>query len=105
MPELRKDPVVGRLVIIATERWKRPSDFGREVNHKKGGFCPFCYGNEDKTPPEVLAYRDPTSKPNTPGWWMRAVPNKFPALQIEGELNRQGEGMTINQNGQGVPFF
>lgn len=102
MPELRKDPVVGRWVIIATERGKRPSDFGKEVEHKRGGFCPFCYGNEDKTPPEVLAYREPGSKPNTPGWWMRTVPNKFPALQIEGELNRQGEGMYDRMNGIGA---
>ncbi len=102
MPELRKDPVVGRWVIIATERGKRPSDFGKEVEHKRGGFCPFCYGNEDKTPPEVLAYREPGTKPNSPGWWMRTVPNKFPALQIEGELNRQGEGMYDRMNGIGA---
>ena len=30
MPELRKDPVVGRWVIIATERARRPSDFVTE---------------------------------------------------------------------------
>jgi len=27
MPELRKDPLIGRWVIIATERAKRPVDF------------------------------------------------------------------------------
>ena len=27
MPELRKDPIIGRWVIIATERAKRPTDF------------------------------------------------------------------------------
>ena len=31
MPELRKDPVVGRWVIISTERQKRPSDFQVET--------------------------------------------------------------------------
>ena len=30
MPELRKDPVVGRWVIISTERARRPSDFAAE---------------------------------------------------------------------------
>ncbi len=58
MPELRKDPIVGRWVIIATERGKRPSDFGRIESPRKGGFCPFCPGNESKTPPEVFAMRE-----------------------------------------------
>ena len=57
MPELRKDPVVGRWVIISTDRAKRPSDFVRNKVVLKGGFCPFCPGNEMKTPSEVLAYR------------------------------------------------
>ena len=58
MPELRKDPVTSRWVIISTERGKRPSDFGSRPRSGSGsGFCPFCPGNEDKTPPEVLAYR------------------------------------------------
>ena len=57
MPELRKDPIVGRWVIISTDRAKRPTDFTREPTRMKGGFCPFCAGNESKTPAEVLAYR------------------------------------------------
>ena len=55
MPELRKDPIVGRWVIISTDRAKRPTDFVRENLKIKGGFCPFCYGNESKTPPEIQA--------------------------------------------------
>ena len=94
MPELRKDPVTGRWVIIATERAKRPTDFVRDkVEIKGSGFCPFCYGNESKTPPEILAYRNDGSQRNAPGWSLRVVPNKFPALGIEGVLNRQAEGM------------
>jgi UDPglucose--hexose-1-phosphate uridylyltransferase len=102
MPDLRKDPVIGRWVIIASERGKRPSDFGLEPEKKKGEFCPFCYGNEDKTPPEVLAYRDPGTQKDGPGWWVRVVPNKFPALKIEGDINRQGEGMYDKMNGIGA---
>ncbi len=64
MPELRKDPIVGRWVIISTDRAKRPTDFAREHSKMKGGFCPFCYGNETKTPPEILASgRIPTAAP------------------------------------------
>jgi len=102
MPQLRKDPVLGRWVIIATERGKRPTDFPHEKPKSTGGSCPFCEGNEDKTPPEVLAYRPSGSAPNTPGWEVRVVPNKFPALSIEGELDRAGEGMYDKMNGVGA---
>lgn len=57
MPELRKDPIIGRWVIISTERGQRPSDWSGEKNDKSGGFCPFCPGNEDKTPPEIFSFR------------------------------------------------
>ena len=105
MPELRKDPIVGRWVIISTERGKRPTDFNGKANNNKkneGGFCPFCYGNEDKTPPEVLSYRPDGSKPDEPGWKLRVVPNKFPALQVEGDLGRIGQGMFDKMNGLGA---
>ncbi|MGC8928062.1 MAG: galactose-1-phosphate uridylyltransferase [Myxococcota bacterium] len=102
MPELRKDPIIGRWVIIATERAKRPSDFKVNQEKPKGGFCPFCEGNEDKTPPEIMAYRKNGSQPNTPGWIVRVVPNKFPALMIEGGLNREGLGIYDKMNGVGA---
>ncbi|MBN2374477.1 galactose-1-phosphate uridylyltransferase [bacterium] len=102
MPELRKDPIIGRWVIIATERAKRPSDFGADQEIKKPGFCPFCYGNEDKTPPEIFALRNNGTSPDTPGWSVRVVPNKFPALEIEGDLNKRGEGLYDRMNGIGA---
>ena len=102
MPELRKDPITGRWVIISTDRARRPSDFVRQpVPPPVPRFCPFCYGNEQKTPPEVLAFR-PGGEANRPGWSVRVVPNKFPALGIEGELNRQGEGMYDKMDGVGA---
>lgn len=103
MPELRKDPITDRWVIISTDRARRPSDFVRETTPVKpsGRFCPFCSGNEGKTPPEVLAYRD-GSGPNEPGWSLRVVPNKFPVLGIEGDLNREGEGLFDKMQGIGA---
>jgi UDPglucose--hexose-1-phosphate uridylyltransferase len=103
LPELRKDPITGRWVIISTDRGKRPTDFVREsVQIKGNGFCPFCYGNETKTPPEVLVYGRNGSGKDTPGWRIRVVPNKFPALQIEGDLDREGEGLFDRMNGIGA---
>jgi UDPglucose--hexose-1-phosphate uridylyltransferase len=102
MPELRKDPVVGRWVIISTERSRRPTNFVPAVLDKASGFCPFCPGNEDKTPPEVYAIRRNGGGPNGPGWDVRVVPNKFPALQVEGALERRGEGLYDKMNGVGA---
>lgn len=103
MPEFRKDPVTGRWVIIATERAKRPTDFVRETVEIKGeNNCPFCPGNESRTPPEVLVYRGDGGPSNSPGWRLRVVPNKFPVLGIEGDLNKQGEGLFDKMNGIGA---
>ncbi len=74
----------------------------REPVKMKGGFCPFCVGNESKTPPEVLAYRPNGASANSDGWTVRVVPNKFPALGIEGNLSRQAEGMFDKMNGIGA---
>ena len=86
MPELRKDPILGRWIIIATERGKRPTDFIIEESLSKGGFCPLCPGNEKTTPPEVHRIGDPHQPPNSPGWQIRVVPNKYPALVIDVDL-------------------
>jgi UDPglucose--hexose-1-phosphate uridylyltransferase len=103
LPELRKDPITNRWVIISTDRAKRPNDFVRESVEIRGkGMCPFCYGNESKTPPELLAYARNGGGPNTPGWTVRVVPNKFPALGIEGDLDRSGEGLFDRMNGVGA---
>jgi UDPglucose--hexose-1-phosphate uridylyltransferase len=90
-------------VIISTDRRKRPNDFRFERASTLGrDQCPFCPGHEDMTPPEVLAYRQNGSAPNTPGWELRVVPNKFPALQVEGTLDREPDGMFDRMNGIGA---
>ena len=93
MPELRQNPATKEWVIIATERAQRPEAFKREkeeepASDKTSDSCPFCTGNEKLTPPEVMAYRDYGTKPNTPGWWIRVIPNKFPALTPQGNIQR-----------------
>lgn len=102
MPELRKDPIVGRWIIIATDRTKRPQEFKPEFRQSPTAFCPFCEGNEDATPREILAYRAPGTMSNQPGWRVRVVPNKFPALQVEGNLEKRGDGIYDLMNGIGA---
>ncbi len=90
-------------MIISTERAKRPKDFkfAPEEKHINPQECPFCPGNEGATPPEIYALRE-NSPPNSPGWTLRVIPNKFPALRIEGDLNRRGEGIYDKMNGIGA---
>ena len=102
MSELRKDPVVGRWVIISSERGRRPTDFGPEPVRPKLTSCAFCAGHEDKTPPEIVAGRPPGGRPNTPDWSYRVVPNKWPALRIEGELEASAEGLYDRMEGIGA---
>jgi UDPglucose--hexose-1-phosphate uridylyltransferase len=102
LPELRKDPITGRWVIIATDRAKRPNDFSRQPVISRGSAnCPFDAGREFKTPPEILSYRT-SGGPNQPGWTLRVIPNKFPALRVEGELTREGEGLYDKMSGVGA---
>jgi UDPglucose--hexose-1-phosphate uridylyltransferase len=102
MAELRKDPIVGRWVIIATERANRPLAPHSDTGLVGGEDCPFCQGNEGDTPVEILAYRDPSSSSNAPGWRVRVVPNKFPALRIEGKLHKRGVGLYDMMSGVGA---
>ena len=103
MSELRRDPVDGRWVIIASDRRKRPVDFHTtKYEETSAENCAFCEGAEASTPPEIYAIRDPESEPNGPGWELRVIPNKFPALRIEGELSREGVGYFDKMSGTGA---
>ena len=93
---------MGRWVIVEMDSPLLPKDFEKEEHRWGQGDCPFCYGNEDKTPPEIQAMRDPETAPDTPGWQVRVVPNKFPALRIEGGLNRRGMGIYDMSEGVGA---
>src|SRR5438270_3436953 len=102
MPELRKDPIVGRWIIIATDRAKRPVTPKAEPMPPASEYCPFCEGHEHETPYEIISYRDRNTRPNEKGWRVRVVPNKYPALQIEGQLHKRGEGIYDKMNGIGA---
>ncbi|MBU0504099.1 MAG: galactose-1-phosphate uridylyltransferase [Candidatus Omnitrophota bacterium] len=102
MSELRRDPIGGRWVIVDTDHPNRPKDYDIESPAWREGVCPFCYGNESQTPPEIIAIREPGTAANTPGWQARVVSNKYPALQIEGDLDRSGLGIYDMSNGIGA---
>ena len=101
MPELRKDYVTDTWVVFSTVRGKRPQEAPASARRTPAEKCPFCTGHEHMTPPEVLAYRR-GGHPNGPGWWVRCIPNKYPALQIEGDLHRLETPLFHRVNGIGA---
>lgn len=101
MSELRKDPVVDRWVIIAAGRNRRPQANSAPVASGSPEPCPFCAGREEMTPPEVFACRDDSTAPNTAGWRVRVVPNKYPALRSDAH-SRRVEAFYQSAGGIGV---
>ncbi|MDA8402376.1 MAG: galactose-1-phosphate uridylyltransferase [Deltaproteobacteria bacterium] len=98
MSELRQDPTTREWVIIATERRRRPHEFGSDFSSKKDNAanlqeyskdCPFCSGNEYLSPHETASYRTLGTNTNSKGWWVRVIPNKFAALSLNFEENAQ----------------
>ena len=99
--EVRKDYLLDRWVVIATERGRRPTDFAKKERQKaKAGVCPMCPGNENMTPPAVLAYIKSGSGIRKvkdedgfryKNWLIRCVPNLYPAFTPpkEGVSQRQ----------------
>ena len=89
--ELRKDYLLDRWVVIATQRKRRPTDFVRSKvsSRKKRAICPFCPGNENMTPPAILVYVKKNGKiikdKDSNGlrhsrWLVRCIPNLYPAF-------------------------
>jgi UDPglucose--hexose-1-phosphate uridylyltransferase len=105
MRELRHDPIQKRWVIISSDRARRPVDLDERLEPEKPvepARCPFCGGNEDKTPSEIWRWRDPAAPAGGPNWSVRVVPNKYPALTIEGDVEREAVGHYDRVNGVGA---
>ena len=103
MPELRKDPVVGRWVVFSPERQIRPERYKcEELLPTRPEEDPFLEGHEGYTPAELYAIRPGGGVANGPGWQLRVVSNRFPALRVEGELEKEAVGFYDRMNGIGA---
>ena len=83
MPELRREPLSGRCVIVAENRAARPDQFAAR-NVADVEVCPFCAGHEFLTPTASAIYPSGAADET---WSVRVVPNKYPAV----ELNASGD--------------
>jgi UDPglucose--hexose-1-phosphate uridylyltransferase len=76
--EIRINPIVPtESVLVSTARGMRPRKAEEKVDRDTRSHvetCPFCKGNEEKTPPEIMAF------PDSENWDIRIVPNLFPVL-------------------------
>ncbi|MGB2907628.1 MAG: hypothetical protein WBB73_11010 [Candidatus Aminicenantaceae bacterium] len=103
MPEIRHDPLLDRWVIIAPERAKRPQEMPVAEPAALTPPCPFCEGNEKETPPELWAQRKaPGEGPDSPGWTVRVVPNRFPALVPSADWGYEHSGLLEKMRGVGA---
>ena len=102
--ELRRDFLLDRWVVIATERARRPTDFAKQKREQAPtGVCPMCAGNEHMTPPAVLLYlksngeivkdKD-TESLRHKNWLIRCIPNLYPAFAPPKEERDQKDIMT-----------
>lgn len=96
-PEYRRDPVTGRWVLNAPERAARPLALSHVKPHDRRDAerdrCPFCEGREENTPDERFAIRRPDSVANGPGWQLRVIANKFPAVRPLANTDPLGAGL------------
>ena len=76
MSQLRHDPLSGRDVIIAAARAARPTTFATGDEGASITECPFCPGEEAKTPPEVA--RAGGGERDQPGWQVRVLGRSEP---------------------------
>lgn len=109
-PELRTDILTGRQCIIAPERAARPSAFTPDPplhRHASNGQPddPFAEGNEQETPGERFAFRAEDSQPNGPGWSLRVVPNRYPAVTMNDGPNAPSLGNAQDAAPDGHSFF
>jgi UDPglucose--hexose-1-phosphate uridylyltransferase len=100
MPFIRQDPITRERVIFAEERGNRPVDFA-DVSRRgpQASFCPFCLGNENTTPSAIGSWTVPDS---ANPWDVRVIPNKFPALRVEGEFIGDQSGLLRQTTGIGA---
>ncbi len=103
MSELRRDPTTQEWVIIADERATRPRQLVQKGSDQPAAEfdegCPFCPGHEEMTPPEVLTL---VLQGSERLWDVRVVPNRYPALRPDAQLDRQNDGFFSRLGGVGA---
>ncbi len=113
LPEIRRDFLTGRYVIIRPPRkYDIEKTLEEKIMEKKSlrmaELCPLCPGKEEYTPkPELysktLIGEEYIKRNNIlSDWVVRVIPNKFPLLMIEGESNSATDILFTSMSGIGA---
>ena len=103
MSELRHDPLSRRWVIIASERSRRPMDFSWTGSPRTRRLSvPSAPATRRRHLPRSWPCGPPAPRPTDPAGQARVIPNKYPALSIEGEPERRGVGLYDRMRGIGA---
>jgi len=97
--EIRINPIVpSESVLVATARGNRPKkaeELAPRDSRPHVATCPFCRGNEDKTPPAIQ------SLPEDENWDIRIVENLYPVLGDDREQPDLNIGLQQTIDGYG----
>ena len=102
MPELRKDPIHGRWVIISTERSRRPSDFSPRSENPSAGSVPSVKAMKIEPLQRSLPFEIMEPLRTLLVGPFASSPISSLPFGIEGELDREGEGIYDKMNGIGA---
>ncbi|WP_200762849.1 DUF4921 family protein [Nitrosophilus alvini] len=101
MPDIRYDPLKNRYSVFSPQRALRPHAGYAKKREKRDYISPFEWGNEHMTPPEIFAIRDDDSRPDTPGWKIRVIPNAYSALEKSENHKKERECIYLHMGGYG----
>lgn len=102
MSEWRVDPVTGQWTLVADDLPLARRDFVLDGGSRPLDVpCPLCEGREATAGREIFAVRN-EGPPDTPGWQLRVVPNRVPALRVEAGAVGAQDGLLLHRPGLGA---
>jgi len=102
MPELRKDPIVGRWVIISVERSRRPKNIARTKQNSPEPGCLLCLDNSSSLLSEKGILSGLSQSAHDVQWQACSLPDTNPALRMENPPERKGKGVFDTIRGVGT---
>lgn len=100
---VRFDPISGNCAISSPFRSKSleklvvksPREWSNKISAGliSGENCPFETGREELDLEEFLSFRREDSIAGQPGWWLRVIPNRFPAFENIINMNQKNKNV------------
>src|SRR5438093_7100571 len=94
--EMRLDPLRQTWTVFSRARLGKPPFLSRKKSGSSIAFSPFTAGNEHLAPHSIY------STNANDRWQVRVVPNRAPALRVEGDTFRHSDGFYDRMDGVGA---